>query len=359
MTDSHQFTAMMIESARSALSGFAAAQLTESEEARPGDPSFDSWRTNLDRRLQELSTALAFEEPGLLAHEIRWARTAFEHRGLTPDRLRSSLECLRGALVEKLPSQVHDKAIDYLDHGIAALDDATEVPQAGLIEDGTANGQLALRYLERILRGFRPEATALITQAAEDGASLLELFESVLMPVQREIGNQWHRGELSIAEEHFCTSTTQHTITALIERSQRARQEGGTAAPERGVVAVAACTGNMHDMPLRILAGVFEESGWRVIQLGCDLPPTEVGRAAAAYSVDLVLLSATLGLHLKPVQVAVQDLRQKRPEARILVGGRIFAALPDLCDRIGADATAGSASEAIDRAEELLAGSAN
>ena len=359
MTEPQRLAAMMIEGARSALSGFAAAQLTETGEAAPGDPSFDAWRANLDRRLQELGTALLFEEPGLFAHEVRWAVTAFEHRGLSRDQLRRSLDCLREALQEKLPPPAQGAALDYLDRGIAALGSDDTDPLTTPIEDGTQHGRLALRYLEQVLLGARIRATELVVEAAENGASLQALFEDVLMPVQREIGNQWHRGELSIAEEHFCTSTTQHTITALIERAQQRRETDPGAAPERGVVAAAACSGNMHDMPLRLLAGVFEESGWRVIQLGCDVPPTEVGHAATAFSVDVVLLSATLSLHLDPLKRAIQEVRRARPEARVLVGGQIFAALPSLCDKVGADAMAKSTSSALEEADRLMAARAN
>lgn len=350
---------MMIESARTALSGFAAASLTESSDTTPGAPAFDAWRANLDRRLQELSAALLFEEEGLFAHEIRWAQTAFENRGLSGEQLRASLDCLREALQEKLPPQAHDPAIAYLDAGTRALDAADPAPTASAIPDGTAEGRLALRYLEQVLKGSRTDATALVLEAAEKGSSLLELFEAVLMPVQREIGNQWHRGELSIAEEHFCTSTTQHTITALIERTQQRRVAEGVASLERGVVATAACSGNMHDMPLRILAGVFEESGWRVVQLGSDVPPTEVGRASSAFSIDLMLLSGTLGLHLAPLKQSIEEIRRESPQTRVLVGGRVFSALPSLCAKVGADAMAASAGEALDQADRLVAAQAN
>ena len=358
MTDSHHFAAMMIESAKGALSGFAAAEFTQSGTAEPGGPTFDAWRANLDRRLQELSASLRFEEPQLLAHELRWAEAAFENRGLTRDDLHQSLRHLRSALQEKLPPQAGEPAIDYLDQAVEAITQDDHAQAAQAIDDTTEGGRLALRYLERVLRGSRLEATKLILEAAENGSSLNDLFENVLTPVQREIGNQWHRGELSIAEEHFCTSTTQHTITALIEHSQQ-RARDGASSTERGVVATAACSGNMHDMPLRILAGVFEESGWRVVQLGCDVPPTEVGHAAEAFAVDLVLLSATLSLHLEPVRQAIRQVRQRRPETRILVGGRIFSALPSLSEKVGADAMAPSAGDALLQADRLLASQTN
>lgn len=358
MTDAHQLAAMMIESARGALSGFAASQFTESGDGSPGDPSFDAWRANLDRRLQELSTALAFEEPALFAHEVQWAATAFENRGLSREQLERSLGYLREALYEKLPPQANEPAIQVLEHGIETLKAGNATPRPSEIEDDTANGRLALQYLEQILEGSRSQATELVLGAAEHGASLRDLFEGVLMPVQREIGNQWHRGDLSIAEEHFCTSTTQHTIAALIERSadQRGQREPGT---ERGVIATAACSGNMHDMPLRILAGVFEESGWRVVQLGSDVPPTEIGRAAVAFSVDLVLLSATLGLHLTPLKNAIHELRRQSPETSILVGGQIFSAIPSLWEKVGADAMAQSTRDALVQADKLVSGRTN
>ena len=359
MTEPHRLAALMIENARAALSGAAAAQLTEAGEVADRDPSFDAWRANLDRRLQELGTALLFEEPTLFAHEVRWAETAFENRGLSRDQLQRSLQCLREVLLEKLPSPAGETATEYLDLGIAALGADSSEATASPIEDHTEQGRLALRYLEQILQGSRTEATARIVEAAERGMSLQELFEDVLMPVQREIGNQWHRGELSIAEEHFCTSTTQHTIAALIERAKERHEAPDIPSAERGVVAIAACSGNLHDMPLRILAGLFEESGWRVIQLGCDVPPAEVGRAAVAFTVDLVLLSATLSLHLPPLERAILEVRRERPETQVLVGGQIFSILPSLSGKVGADGMARSTGDALAQADELVASRTN
>jgi methanogenic corrinoid protein MtbC1 len=226
----------------------------------------------------------------------------------------------------------------------------------------TSTDQLALRYVDLVLAGDRQGAIGVIAEAFEAGSDAVDLYEQVLEPAQREIGNLWHAGEIGVAQEHFSTSTTQRAMVVLAQRAQTALRQSAPASPEseapvRTVVA-AASAGNAHDMALRILTDIFELSGWRSVLLGPDVPATELVAGVELYESDLVLLSATLSVHLPAVRDTIgllRDTQRERPsrEVKVIVGGRAFDAADDLWSKVGADGFATSARQALDLADVL------
>jgi methanogenic corrinoid protein MtbC1 len=347
---SPSFLAQIIEGAAGAWAGFASSRLLEVEpelEERFGAGAFEQWKDHFRQRLLELASALALEQPSLFVTEVRWARRAFMARKLSVADLERSLEVLRGVLESELPSDAAPILEHYFEPALATLIEKDREPPA--IDDASAAGRFALRYLEAVLDGDRRAALAVAQEAVDEGMTLGELYETVLTPAQQEIGRLWHHGELSISEEHFATRTTQRVMDVLSHAAEAQPPNGKT-------VLCAAVEGNAHDMAVRALADLFELRGWRAIPLGSDVPRDELVLAPQIFEVDLVVLSATLGVQLPILGEVIRGLRQTdldRP-VRVLIGGRALLELPDLWQQLGADGYAETMGAAVEEAERLL-----
>ena len=96
----------------------------------------------------------------------------------------------------------------------------------------------------------------------------------------------------------------------------------------------------------------MENYGYQVIDLGRDVAPEEIVRAAAADDVKLVGLSALMTTTLKSMEDTITALRKSGHDCKIMVGGAVLT--PDYAEKIGADFYAKDAKESADIAKKVL-----
>ena len=346
MIQPNPFLAEMLDTAAAGYGSFAARLLLQQRPAlkTTGNQALPNWRAHLTQKALELSTAVALGRPAIFKQRVLWAGRSFQARGLPLDDLAAGLACLQEVIRQKVSAPSPDAVMAILTEGIEALDQPLE-QEAGL--DGQDPQQrLALVYLQQVLEGNAREATRLIVTAADEHA-MEDIYLRVLMPAQAEVGRLWHAGELTIAEEHFVTATTERVMAVL----------ANSVTPERTIdstVVAAAVAGNIHELGIRSVADFFEMAGWHTVHLGADVPPDEIARGAQYFAADVVTLSVTLSTQIKVLKDSIAAVRRAAPEARIIVGGVAMAELPDLWSEIGADAFAPNACDAVKVAESLL-----
>jgi len=119
------------------------------------------------------------------------------------------------------------------------------------------------------------------------------------------------------------------------------------ARPDRLVATCAA--GDLHEIGLRMVADLLEQDGWDVSFLGANTPALAVRRMLVDRSAKLLLISASLTLHLSAVQSLIDLVRADAAcdEVKILVGGHPFNLSPGLWKQMGADGHAGDALRAV------------
>lgn len=206
--------------------------------------------------------------------------------------------------------------------------------------------RLASRYLNLLLRAERSAAVDLILRAADD-LPLEDLYTGVLQEAQYELGRLWERNEVTVAQEHYCTAVTQLVLSLLYPRV--------TATPKTDPTFVGVCAeGELHEVGTRMVCDVFELRGWRSFYLGSSLTSRELIDFVSSHRADVIGISASRDERVEGVQAVIRQLRDTNPRLRILVGGRSFAAEPELWRRVGAHGTARDAGTAVDAAHRLL-----
>ncbi len=346
MTQPNPFLAEVLDTAAAGFGSFAASLLMERqpELREPGTQDLPNWRAHLNQKVLELSTALSLGRPELFRDRVRWSGRSFQARGLSLDYLKAELECLAAVLRDKLTTSVSDDVFAILDAGMAALDEPLGAEQG--LNGNDPHQRLALSYLQQVLEGNSRQATRLVLDAAQEH-SMEDIYLKVLMPAQAEVGRLWQAGELTIAEEHFVTATTDR-VMAVLASSVSPRDRNG-----RTVVA-AAVAGNAHQLGIRSVADFFDMAGWNAVHLGVDVPPQEIARAAQYFAADVVTLSVTMATQIKVLKQSITAVRKAAPSARVIVGGIALSVVPDLWADTGADAYARHAADAVHVADSLL-----
>lgn len=112
------------------------------------------------------------------------------------------------------------------------------------------------------------------------------VFDQVVVPALRAVGQMWHDGELSVAHEHLLSE-----IVARHAREALNLVQPGPGSP----TALLACFADEdHSMPLYIVAFHFARWGYRTVILGARTPPDALAEAVQAMHPDLVALSVSI-----------------------------------------------------------------
>lgn len=304
------------------------------------------WRDALRARVLDLSAALASCSPAMFAEQIAWSGAATVAREAPVDDLRQSLLALNDVLDHELPEEDRPLVALFINAGMRALD-TTPSRQCSLNVD-TPEGRLAANYLIALLEGDRKRAAGMVLDAVRQGRLAPNLaYTTVLIPALCEVGRLWHINELSIAEEHFATNTTRHVMSQLATLMH--------ARPSKDCCAVVcAVQGNTHDIGARVVADFLEADGWRVIDMGADVPVDEIVASVDIFRADLVALSAMLRAHIRPAELAIQAIRERCPDLPVIVGGSAFQGPEALWRDIHASGSATTADAAVNLANALV-----
>jgi methanogenic corrinoid protein MtbC1 len=153
--------------------------------------------------------------------------------------------------------------------------------------------------------------------------------ENVAAPFMRRIGDEWHAGRFSVAQEHLATAVLHDQLLEIV-RSVGPR-------PEAKRVVVATPPGERHAIGAAIYAATAAASGWQVVYLGADLPVRDIANAAADTRADVVALSM---VYIEDTAARLEDMRHLRqvlPGVRIVVGGEGAAAIESELTAIGVE----------------------
>ncbi len=205
----------------------------------------------------------------------------------------------------------------------------------------------AERYESRALAGDHAGAWSVLESAQAAGASVPNLYLSVVAPAMRSIGERWATGELDVADEHRASAVTGRALARLAPRLARRGRR-------RASVVLGGAPGDRHGLPVTMAADLVASEGWDVIDLGADVPADSfvyAGRCAPQLGA-VVISVTTCGLD-DEVGDLIATLHAELPGVPVAVGGY---ALPDSTGAraLGADLWAADAIELMEVLDEAI-----
>jgi methanogenic corrinoid protein MtbC1 len=344
MNETARQAGRIVESIATAVANWSVArhaELDPSLKKRYGATWREEWVGHVASQMRFLAQAIAVRRPKLFADSAQWTRAAFQARGVHDADLVASLRCMREVIKAELPEAVAGTTSEYIGEAIERV----EAGPAGKSEPAIVTGphrRTTLQYLEAVLGARREDAEKVILTAVDTGLAVGEVYEHVLQSAQIELGNMWHAGEITVAEEHSASAITQAIMSILRSRFPEREKNGK-------LVVAAAVGGELHEIGARMVADFFEMDGWDVIYLGANMPSTDIVSVTRDRRADLLAVSASTLLHVSAVAELIERVRRDEgcAKTRVLVGGLLFQSAPSLWSELGADGSAVSASEAV------------
>ncbi len=138
-----------------------------------------------------------------------------------------------------------------------------------------------------------------------------ELARRVALPLMRQVGEAWHEGNLSIAQEHMTSALLRNVLGALIPLHQRS-------SPSTRLL-FATPSGELHEFGILLSAMLAVGGGLGIIYLGANLPAEEIVLAAQKTAPQAVVLGF-IGVNTGVDEV--QKIAHKLPsQIELWVGG--------------------------------------
>jgi methanogenic corrinoid protein MtbC1 len=206
-------------------------------------------------------------------------------------------------------------------HPIGRLVNLDERSLADLIDapESRPPSAASTAFVERVLDAAQRYSAADCEQALTLAIALMppaRLIDEVLGPLLREVGERWHRGEYSIAQERLVSSSVRRHLGLIVDTFERAARRPTS-------IVFATLPGERHELGLLMSAMVCASRGFRVHYLGPELPPPEIARYANETGAGVVALSVLLEDGLSQVVSQLAELRAAlEPDVAIWLGGR-------------------------------------
>lgn len=202
-----------------------------------------------------------------------------------------------------------------------------------------------------VIDGEEDDAVAAAEAALAAGIDPLELISAALSPAMARVG-EYFAAETYGLPEVVCAAGAMQQALAVLEPEIRARNVD---IPSIGTVVIGTVQGDIHDIGKHIVATMLGVSGFKVHDLGKDVPIDAFVRAAGEQRADVVGCSAMMTTTMLGQQALVEALQAAglRQGVKVIVGGSTTS--QSWADRVGADGWAENANDAVVLAKELVA----
>ena len=198
---------------------------------------------------------------------------------------------------------------------------------------------------QAVLSGEKEAIPDLIQEALKLGHSPLVITDQALTAAMNEIGEAFGNGRCFLPQVMLAAETMRSAFITLKQvLPSLSTQTSGT-------IILATVKGDIHDLGKNIVAALMENNGFRVVDLGKDVPVEKIVEAVATEKADLVGLCALMTTTLPQVDITIDALRTAGSSAKIIVGGAVVT--EEYATAAGADAYAANGVEAVNLAKKL------
>ncbi len=229
-------------------------------------------------------------------------------------------------------SGIDDNCAGYIERYNGTVQKITEV---------TENKNL----YEIIVKGLRDIAYA-ETEELLKTTEPMAIINQIIIPALNYVGGEFEKGIMFLPQLMTSAATVQNAFEAI----KKHIESTGDIPESKGTIILATVKGDVHDIGKNIVKVLLENYGYKVVDLGKDVPEQHVVEAIKNENADLCGLSALMTTTVSSMETTIKAIRQAGLTVKILVGGAVLT--EEYAKMIGADAYAKDALAAVEYANK-------
>jgi 5-methyltetrahydrofolate--homocysteine methyltransferase len=201
---------------------------------------------------------------------------------------------------------------------------------------------------QAIIEGNHKQAIAYTSELIEDGTAPQAILNDGLVAGMSDVGELFKQGEYFVPEMLIAARAMKSALEVLRPKLVDSGVE------PLGTIVLGTVRGDLHDIG-KNLAGMFlEGAGFKVVDLGVDVPAEKFIAAIKEHNAELLGMSALLTTTMTYTAEVLRALEAEglRDQVKVIVGGAPIT--EEWAKQIGADAFAMDAVSGADRCKELV-----
>ncbi len=196
---------------------------------------------------------------------------------------------------------------------------------------------------DAIIKGLKEKAGELCFNLLKDNEPLKIVNENII-PALDIVGIEFENKTVYLPQLLMSAEAAKSAFEKIKEASKGA--DGGKA-----TFVIATVKGDIHDIGKNIVKLLLENYGFKVVDLGKDVPPEEILEKVIELNAPLCGLSALMTTTVPAMAETVKLLKEKAPWCKTVVGGAVLT--EEYARLIGADKYAKDAMETVRFADSL------
>ena len=184
-------------------------------------------------------------------------------------------------------------------------------------------------------------------KALADGYEAKELLDNVLLKAINEVGELFDKGKYFLPQ----LIASAEAMKASIEYLEPMLMTGQSG-KEMPTVVIATVEGDIHDIGKNLVALMLKNYGFKVIDLGKDVPKDKIIEAAREHHAQVIALSALMTTTMQQMRYVIDYAKENKVNAKIIVGGAVIT--QEYAEEIGADGYSKDAADAVKLTKRIL-----
>lgn len=181
-----------------------------------------------------------------------------------------------------------------------------------------------------------------------EGIDPLELMNHGFVPGMGKVGDLFGEGKLFVPDLLLAAEAMRVAMELIHEALPSGKEK------KRGKIVIGTVEGDIHDIGKTIVVTLLKANGFEVYDLGRDVPISNFIKKAEEIGAEIIGTSALLTTTMEGQRKLEQELKRLglKTKYKTMVGGAPVT--QRWADRIGADAYAEDANEAVKKVKHLL-----
>lgn len=214
--------------------------------------------------------------------------------------------------------------------------------QAGSGIDGAES-----RVYQAVLKGNKNSIIDEVKKTLEEGVRPDAIINEHLIPAINEVGELFDKQKYFLPQLISSANTMKLAIEYVEPMLERDDKE------EKATIVVATVEGDIHDIGKNLVVLMLKNYGYRVFDLGKDVPAEQIVDAAITEQAKVIGLSALMTTTMMRMKEVVDLAKERGCGCKVVIGG---AAITDsFAEEIGADGYSKDAADCVKLVERLLA----
>ncbi len=180
----------------------------------------------------------------------------------------------------------------------------------------------------------------------DDGVEPMTIINEGLIAGLNEVGEKYEKGVFFLPQLMRSAEVSQQAFQLL-----ESRMPSGDGF-QKATLVIGTVKGDIHDIGKNMVAVMVKNHGYRVIDLGKNVPAETFVDAVLEYNAEFLGLSALMTTTMQEIPGVIALLQEKAPQTKVIVGGAVIT--EEFAAEAGADGFGRDAVQTVKLMDEFL-----